>query len=177
MSHSHSCCNHQLPEGYIPKHNTQACESYDHFLISSETLSLDRACALVRDDSAGAISTFEGTTRNTFNGKRVLRLEYEAYEPMARKEWLNIVQEARSKYHLLRTAMHHRIGEVPVGQTSVIIIASSAHRADAINAVHFLIDSLKARLPIWKKEILDDGSGAWKENEAIDLTVHRPVSH
>ncbi|KAJ2322020.1 hypothetical protein GGI00_005978, partial [Coemansia sp. RSA 2681] len=100
---------------------------------------------------------------------------YEAYEDMARKVWYDIVAEARSKYHLLGTAMHHRVGEVAVGQTSVIIAAASAHRADAISAVHFLIDSLKARLPIWKKELLDDGTGTWKQNEDIDLSVHQPI--
>ncbi|KAI8321459.1 Molybdopterin biosynthesis MoaE [Martensiomyces pterosporus] len=171
------CCNHQLPDNYVPKHYKDTDDSYDHFLISAEPLSLDRACALVRDDSAGAISSFEGTTRNTFNGKHVIKLEYEAYESMARKEWYSIVKEARSKYHILSTVMHHRIGEVAVGQTSVIIAVSSAHRGDALNAVHFLIDSLKVRLPIWKKELLDDGSDSWKENEAIDLSVHKPTAH
>ncbi|KAJ2881397.1 Molybdopterin synthase catalytic subunit [Coemansia aciculifera] len=175
MAQPHSCCTHQLPEGYVPRHHKEVDPAYDHFLISPEPLSLDRACALVREDDAGAISTFEGTTRGTFNGARVIRLEYEAYDAMARKEWYNIVSEARSKYHLLGTVMHHRVGEVAVGQTSVIIAAASAHRADAINAVHFLIDSLKARLPIWKKELLDDGSDAWKQNETIDLSVHQPV--
>ncbi|KAJ1999471.1 Molybdopterin synthase catalytic subunit [Coemansia thaxteri] len=108
-------------------------------------------------------------------GMRVVRLEYEAYDAMARKEWYKIVAEARSMYHLLGTVMHHRVGKVAVGQTSVIIAAASAHRADAIDAVHFLIDSLKARLPIWKKELLDDGSDTWKQNEAIDLSLHRPT--
>ncbi|KAJ2156338.1 Molybdopterin synthase catalytic subunit [Coemansia sp. RSA 552] len=167
-----TCCDHQHPPGYVPKHHKTADAAYDHFLISATKLSLDKACDLVRSDSAGAISTFEGTTRNTFSGKRVLRLEYEAYESMASKEWYKIVQEARSKYHLLGTVMHHRIGEVGVGQTSVIIAASSAHRADAINAVHFLIDSLKVRLPIWKKELLEDGDELWKQNEPIDLSAH-----
>ncbi|KAJ1726647.1 Molybdopterin synthase catalytic subunit [Coemansia biformis] len=172
----HACCAHQLPPDYVPAHHADASEDYDHFLISAEPLSLDRACALVRSDAAGAISTFEGTTRGTFDGKRVVRLEYEAYEPMAKKEWLKIVQEARSKYHLLGTVMHHRIGEVAAGQTSVIVAASSAHRADALGAVHFLIDSLKARLPVWKKELLDDGTDTWKQNEPADMATHQPAA-
>ncbi|KAJ2684588.1 Molybdopterin synthase catalytic subunit [Coemansia spiralis] len=172
----HACCAHQHPPDYVPAHYAEASEDHDHFLISAEPLSLDRACALVRCDEAGAISTFEGTTRGTFGGKRVVRLEYEAYEPMAKKEWLLMVQEARSKYRLLGTVMHHRIGEVAVGQTSVIVAASSAHRADAIAAVHFLIDSLKARLPIWKKELLDDGTSAWKQNEAVDASVQQAAA-
>lgn len=105
-------------------------------------------------------------------GQRVIRLEYDAYEALAKKEWHKIVSEARSKYHLLCTAMHHRTGEVGVGQTSVVIAVSSAHRDDALNALHFLIDSLKARLPVWKKELLDDGTDAWKENGPIDLSAH-----
>ncbi|KAJ2515363.1 Molybdopterin synthase catalytic subunit [Coemansia sp. RSA 1939] len=172
MQKSACCGHHSLPEDYVPKHHRTVDEEYDHFLISPEQLSLDKACCLVRTDAAGAISTFEGTTRDTFNGKRVVRLEYEAYETMAKKEWHKIVGEAREKYHILGTVMHHRVGEVSVGQTSVIIAVSSAHRADAINAVHFLIDSLKARLPVWKKELLDDGSDTWKENEHVDMAVH-----
>ncbi|KAJ2358287.1 Molybdopterin synthase catalytic subunit [Coemansia sp. RSA 2618] len=172
-----TCCDHKLPEDYVPEHHKEVNADYDHFLITPESLSLDQACNLVRSDSAGAISTFEGTTRNTFNGKRVLRLEYDAYQPLAKAEWYRIVQECRSKYHILSTAMHHRIGEVAVGQTSVIIAVSSAHRADAISAVHFLIDSLKVRLPIWKKELLDDGSDSWKQNEPIDLDAHQSIAH
>ncbi|KAJ2307622.1 Molybdopterin synthase catalytic subunit [Coemansia sp. Cherry 401B] len=174
---THTCCNHTYPEDYVPEHHKDANEAYDHFLISSEKLSLDQACDSVRTDAAGAISTFEGTTRNTFNGKRVIRLEYDAYQPLAKKEWYKIVQEARSKYLILGTVMHHRIGQVPVGHTSVIIAVSSAHRADAISAVHFLIDSLKVRLPIWKKELLDDGTDTWKQNEPIDLDTHKPIQH
>ncbi|KAJ1738725.1 Molybdopterin synthase catalytic subunit [Coemansia sp. RSA 1290] len=169
----HSCCNHQLPHDYIPQHHKDASEEHDHFMISPDKLSLDKACDLVRNNAAGAISTFEGTTRDTFDGKQVVKLEYEAYESLAKKEWLKIVQEARSKYYILETVMHHRTGEVGVGQTSVIIAVSSAHRADAINAVHFLIDSLKVRLPIWKKELLDDGTGTWKENGPVDMSIHK----
>ncbi|KAJ2768449.1 hypothetical protein IWQ56_002933 [Coemansia nantahalensis] len=171
----HACCTHQHSGDYVPAHFEEASEDHDHFLISAEPLSLDRACALVRCDAAGAISTFEGTTRGTFGGKRVVRLEYEAHESMAKKEWLRLVQEARSKYRLLGTAMHHRVGEVAVGQTSVVVAASAAHRADAIDAVHFLIDGLKARLPIWKKELLEDGTSAWKQNEAVDQSVCPPA--
>ncbi|KAJ2446300.1 hypothetical protein GGF42_005734, partial [Coemansia sp. RSA 2424] len=67
MAQQHSCCTHKVPEGYVPRHHTEVDPAYDHFLISAEPLSLDRACALVREDDAGAISTFEGTTRGTFN--------------------------------------------------------------------------------------------------------------
>ncbi|KAJ2889422.1 Molybdopterin synthase catalytic subunit [Coemansia aciculifera] len=169
MAQQDTCCTHKHPEGYVPLHHKEVDPAHDHFMISGDPLSLDQACALVRSDEAGAISTFEGMTRGTFNGKQVLRLEYEAYDEMARKVWYEIVAEARNKYHLLGTVMHHRIGEVAVGQTSVIIAVASAHRADAINAVHFLIDSLKARLPIWKKELLNDGTGNWKKNEDANI--------
>ncbi|KAJ2575136.1 Molybdopterin synthase catalytic subunit, partial [Coemansia sp. RSA 1804] len=123
MQKSACCGHHSLPEDYVPKHHRTVDEEYDHFLISPEQLSLDKACGLVRTDAAGAVSTFEGTTRDTFNatfafvvlsnvGKRVVRLEYEAYESMAKKEWHKIVGEAREKYHILGTVMHHRVGEV-----------------------------------------------------------------
>ncbi|KAI8375883.1 Molybdopterin biosynthesis MoaE [Blakeslea trispora] len=130
--------------------------------ISSEELpSLDQVVNLVQDDSAGAISTFSGTTRDTFEGKRVIELEYEAYTPMAKKLLNALITEARESWDLKHVAIYHRTGVVPVGKVSVIIATSSAHRADSLNAVSYLIDELKARCPIWKKEVYEDGS-VWK---------------
>lgn len=94
-------------------------------------------------------------------GKKVVQLEYEAYEPMAKKVLLDIIQKARSKWSLKHIAIYHRTGTVPVGEVSVVIAASSAHREDSIHATEYLIDELKATCPIWKREVYEDGS-VWK---------------
>lgn len=113
--------------------------------------------------SCGAITTFSGTTRDTFEGKTVLELRYEAYIPMAIRQINSICASARSSWDLNSIAVAHRLGPVPVGETSVFIAISSVHRADALDACKFLIDEIKASVPIWKKEVYADGE-IWKEN-------------
>ncbi|CAH1758665.1 10595_t:CDS:2 [Entrophospora sp. SA101] len=134
--------------------------------ITPEPLILQDIVDLVKDDSAGAITTFSGTTRNTFKDKIVVQLDYEAYIPMAEKILLSMIDESRSKWNLIKVAIYHRVNTVPVGETSVIIAVSSAHRHESIHAVEWLIDQLKDKAPIWKKEIYNDGS-VWKDNKAI----------
>lgn len=112
---------------------------------------------------AGAIATFSGTTRDTFEGKAVLELRYEAYVPMAIRCINSICSSARASWNLHSVAVAHRIGTVPVGETSVFVAVSSVHRADALEACRFLIDEIKARVPIWKKEVYSNGE-VWKEN-------------
>ncbi|KAI7888153.1 molybdenum cofactor synthesis protein 2 large subunit [Mucor mucedo] len=130
--------------------------------ISGDHLpTLDHVTALVQDDGAGAITTFSGTTRNVFEDKVVVELEYEAYIPMAKKVLLDIIKESRAKWDLKHVAIFHRTGVVPVGKTSVIVATSSKHRADSMDAARYLIDELKDRCPIWKKEVYENGS-VWK---------------
>ena len=93
--------------------------------------------------------------------KTVIQLEYESYIPMAEKVLSNIIYEARTKWALTKVAIYHRIGTVPVGETSVIIAASSIHRKESLHAVEWLINRLKEKAPIWKKEVYSDGS-IWK---------------
>ncbi|KAJ2955214.1 hypothetical protein NQZ79_g8754 [Umbelopsis isabellina] len=130
-------------------------------LFDGSLPTLDEACQLVASDSAGAISTFSGTTRDNFNGKQVLKLEYEGYGPMAEKILREIAEETRSKWEIQHVLVYHRLNEVPIGEASVIIAVSSAHRREAMRAVEYLIDELKIRCPIWKKEFYMDGS-IWK---------------
>jgi molybdopterin synthase catalytic subunit len=130
-------------------------------LFTNPLPSLDEASHLVASDSAGAISTFSGTTRDHFQGKQVLKLEYEGYGPMAEKILQHIILEAREKWEIQHVLVYHRLNEVPIGEASVIIAVSSAHRKEAMQAVEYLIDELKARCPIWKKEFYLDGS-VWK---------------
>ncbi|KAM2507987.1 hypothetical protein FF1_030173 [Malus domestica] len=133
--------------------------------ILEEEIQIDMAKYInyVSAPQAGAIATFSGTTRDTFAGKTVLELRYEAYVPMAIRCLKSICSSARSSWNLLSIAVAHRLGPVPVGQTSVFIAVSSIHRVDALDACKFVIDEIKASVPIWKKEVYANGE-VWKEN-------------
>jgi molybdopterin synthase catalytic subunit len=102
--------------------------------------------------------TFAGTTRRDNVGRRVLRLEYEAYEPMALSEMRKLADEAGQRWQIVRIAIRHRIGVVEIGQTSVAIAVAAAHRAEAFEACRFAIDRLKEVVPIWKKEYFEGGT-------------------
>jgi MoaE-MoaD fusion protein len=113
--------------------------------------------AAVADPGAGAIATFVGTTRNENSGRRVLRLEYEAYEPMALNEMRKLALEAVQRWGITRAAVTHRVGVVEIGEASVAIAVSAPHRAEAFSACRFLIDRIKEIVPIWKKEHFEGG--------------------
>ncbi|RYG51553.1 molybdenum cofactor biosynthesis protein MoaE, partial [archaeon] len=135
--------------------------------ITAERLDLAGIAARVTHPSAGGISIFVGTTRDHHGGKGVACLEYEAHEPLALAEMRRIAHEAFigvGKGQLARVILHHRLGVVPVTESSVIIAVSSPHRAEALAATDYLIHRLKARVPVWKKEVYTDGTSNWKEN-------------
>jgi molybdopterin synthase catalytic subunit len=127
------------------------------FLLSGEPLSLDAAVSEVASPEAGAIATFVGTTRARSRGREVVRLEYEAYEGMAEQTMERIAAGLRERYELLGVSIHHRVGTVGIGETSVVIAVSAAHRADALAACRDAIDELKVTVPLWKKEIYEGG--------------------
>jgi molybdopterin synthase catalytic subunit/molybdopterin converting factor small subunit len=127
------------------------------FLLSDEPLSLDRVVDEVRDERAGAIATFTGTTRATSRGREVVHLDYEAYEGMAEQVMAEIARELEERYDLCAVAVHHRTGRVTIGETSVVIAVSAPHRADALAACRDAIDQLKERVPLWKKEVYEGG--------------------
>ena len=132
--------------------------------VGEDPIDLSRIVASVSNDAAGAVATFIGTTRDSFHGKRVVHLEYEGYVPMAEKELLKVCARAHERWTLLGLHIAHRLGVVRVGEASVVVAASSAHRADALEATHFCIDELKASVPIWKLEVYDGDERTWKEN-------------
>lgn len=116
------------------------------------------ACrALVSDPGAGGIVTFVGTVRNQTSGKAVIRLEFEAYEPMAISEMRKIAEAAAHQWPIKRMAIHHRVGSLAVGDIAVIIAVATPHRKAAFAACAYAIDTLKETVPIWKKEIFEDG--------------------
>jgi MoaE-MoaD fusion protein len=127
------------------------------FLLSDEPLALDRAVDEVRSDEAGAIATFTGTTRVHSRDRVVTHLDYEAYEGMAERVMAEIADALHARYELCAVAIHHRVGRVGIGETSVVIAVSSAHRQAALAACKDAIDELKERVPLWKKEVYEGG--------------------
>jgi molybdopterin synthase catalytic subunit len=125
--------------------------------IGREPVDIEALEQAVADPAAGATVTFAGTTRNGNAGRRVLRLEYEAYEPMALSEMRKLAREAGERFKIVRIAIQHRIGFVAIGETSVAISVSAAHRAEAFEACRFAIDRLKEVVPVWKKEYFEGG--------------------
>ena len=127
------------------------------FEIVSQPIDVEAVIGAVADSSTGATVTFIGTTRDHHEGRRVTRLEYEAYPEMALAELRKIGDAARRRWPIERVAIVHRIGVVPVGDASVVIAVSAGHRAAAFDACRFAIDRLKEVVPIWKKEYFEGG--------------------
>jgi molybdopterin synthase catalytic subunit len=122
------------------------------FRLASEPLSVEDAVGEVRDEAAGAIAPFVGTTRAHSRGRDVLHLEYEAYEGMAEQVMANLATELTQRHDLCKVAIHHRVGRVDIGGTSVVIAVSAPHRAAALEACAEAIEELKVSVPLWKKE-------------------------
>ncbi len=127
------------------------------FRLSPDALSLDAVVDEVRDERAGAIATFVGTTRVESRGRTVHYLEYEAYEGMAENVMAEIAASLKERYDLCEVAIRHRIGRVDIGDASVVIAVSAPHRQDALAACKDAIDTLKAQVPLWKKEVYEGG--------------------
>jgi len=127
------------------------------FRLQAEPLSLDAVVDEVRSEQAGAIATFIGTTRAQSRGRTVLHLDYEAYEEMAEQVMAGIAAELTSRYEIDAIAIHHRTGRVEIGEASVVIAVSAPHRQDALAACKDAIDTLKERVPLWKKEFYEGG--------------------
>ena len=123
-------------------------------LDDAAVATLERAVAHA---SVGGIVTFRGVVRDTNKGKRVRYLEYEAYPEMAEREMAAIAAEVARRWSTDRVALVHRIGRLEIGECSVVVIVACAHRAEAFEACRYAIDTLKASVPIWKKEIAEDG--------------------
>lgn len=121
-------------------------------------LSIDRAYELVQDPACGGIVLFIGTIRNHNKGKTVTHLDFESYAPMAIKEMTRIAEKAKTDHGLHAVVLHHRVGQLAIGDIAVIVAVSSHHRKAAFTGCEQVIDELKEHVPIWKKEFLEDGS-------------------
>ena len=133
------------------EHNNILCE------ITQTPINMQVLTDFVSDPAAGAMATFVGMTRDTNDGRRVIRLEYECYPGMAEKEMRKIAAEVLTRWPIRKIAMIHRLGQVDIGEASVAIAVSSGHRHAAFEACHFAINQLKEIVPIWKKELYEGG--------------------
>lgn len=125
--------------------------------ISDKPLNTQAVLDLVSSPEAGAVDIFIGTVRNNTKKKNVQRLEFESYDSMAIKEMAKIVERAKAQWPMLKMAIHHRKGILNIGDIAVIIAVSTPHRQASFDACQFAIDTLKETVPIWKKEVFDDG--------------------
>ena len=126
-------------------------------LLTREPLDPEAITATVRDDANGGVVTFLGTTRNETDGRRVLYLEYEAYEGMAEKMLARIAEEIHERWGTRHVSIAHRFGRQEIGEVSLVVAVASPHRVEAFAACQYVVDRIKQDVPIWKKEVLEDG--------------------
>ncbi len=132
--------------------------------LTCERIDAESLVAAARRAEDGAVVVFDGIARNNTRGRQTLYLDYEAYEEMAEKQLRGLAAEARSRFGVRQVSIVHRLGRLEVGETSVLIVVASAHRAQAFDACRWLIDTLKKTVPIWKRETFADGA-VWAPGE------------
>ena len=146
--------------GGLPGEETRAA----HCEIVRERIPTEEIAAKLRAGEDGAVLVFEGVVRNNTRGRRTLYLDYESYVPMALRELEALAEHALGEFKIRDIRVVHRIGRIEIGETSVVIVVASAHRAAAFEACRYAIDTLKKKVPIWKKEYFEDGA-VWADGE------------
>jgi molybdopterin synthase catalytic subunit len=134
--------------------------------ITREPIDSEAVVRRLKHSADGAAVVFDGVVRDNTRGRRTLYLEYEAYEAMALKQMQALVAEAPARFGVRGISIIHRLGRLEIGETSVLIVVGSAHRAAAFEACRWIIDRLKKTVPIWKKEYFEDGA-VWADGEAF----------
>lgn len=142
------------------------------FELSPNKIATDKLKTSLESPEAGALVCFEGVVRNHNDGKPVRTLEYEAYQPLAESEAKKILAEANQRFSILSAACAHRTGLLNIGETAVFVGVTSAHRDAAFQACRYIIDEIKTRLPIWKKETYEDGSSDWVNCQHAVMCQH-----
>ena len=127
-------------------------------LITTDPLDAESVTNLVKSTSNGSVVTFEGTTRDETSGRKVVRLEYEAYPEMAERTFQQIFDEVLGRWGLNHVAVAHRIGTLELGETSLLVAVAAPHRAEAFAITMYVVERIKEIVPIWKKEFFEDGS-------------------
>ena len=130
--------------------------------VTDEVLRPDDAVAAVQTRASGAVTVFLGVVRDNNLGRNVGHLEYDAYPAMAERVMREIAEEAKARFGLEDCAVLHRTGRLEIGETSPLVAVASGHRAESFDAGHWLVDEIKKRVPVWKKEVWEDGE-AWIE--------------
>jgi molybdopterin synthase catalytic subunit len=143
-----------------------------HAAIVRERIDAQAILNRIKRPEDGAAIVFDGVVRNNTRGRQTLYLNYEAYEEMALKQMEGLASEALEKFRVRDVALVHRLGRLEIGETSVLIVVTSAHRAAAYEASRWLIDTLKKTVPIWKKEFFVDGA-VWAHGEPFPAEIPR----
>jgi molybdopterin synthase catalytic subunit len=133
--------------------------------VTDQPIDLAPLLAAVQAPDRGGVATFLGLVRNHHGGRAVLRLDYSAYGPMAEAECGRIVAEAETRWRVA-VALRHRVGSLAIGDTAVAVVAASSHRDDAFTACRYVIEEVKRRVPVWKREFYADGTVAWVDPTA-----------
>ena len=135
-----------------------------------EHIDTEQLVDAAKDGADGAVVVFDGIVRNHSRGRKTLYLDYEAYEDMARRQMTALAQEALTRFGVRHVTVVHRLGRLQIGETSVLIVVASAHRAQAFEACRWVIDTLKKTVPIWKKETFLDGA-VWTDGEPFPPAI------
>ncbi len=138
--------------------------------LTRERIDAEKLVAEAKSGEDGAVVVFDGIVRNNTRGRATLYLDYEAYEEMALKQMRQLAAEARERFKVRQVTLVHRLGRLEIGETSVLIVVASAHRAQAFEACRWLIDTLKQTVPIWKKEMFADGA-VWAAGEPFPAEI------
>jgi molybdopterin synthase catalytic subunit len=142
------------------------------FAITRDTIEVASLRRGLEDRRCGAMVCFEGWVRDHSEGRSVLRLEYEVYEALAQREGKAIIAEARERFGVVEAVCVHRVGALEIGDCAVWVGVSSAHRAASFEACRYIIDQVKLRVPIWKKELFGDGGAEWVESVSCVNAPH-----
>jgi molybdopterin synthase catalytic subunit len=138
------------------------------FAITADPLDPAALVEAVRRDESGAVALFYGVVRNENKGRSVQYLEYDAYPEMAIKKMKEVADEVRARFPVTGVGVLHRIGRLEIGETSLLVAVSSGHRKEAFEACHFAVDRIKEIVPVWKKEVWDDGE-EWIEGHVPEV--------
>ena len=134
-----------------------------NFTITSEPIVATELIIQLKEPDCGAITTFSGTVRQHNNDRQVIQLHYQSYKTLAVKEGNKILGETKEQFNIVNALCTHRVGDLNIGETAVWIGVNAEHRDAAFNACRYIIDAIKIRVPIWKKEIYVDGDSGWLE--------------
>jgi molybdopterin synthase catalytic subunit/molybdopterin converting factor small subunit len=148
-------------------------EGMDEIRIVRERIATEAVVRQLKRPSDGAVVVFDGIVRDNTRGRQTLYLDYEAYEAMALKQMDSLALEARNRFEVRGVSIIHRLGRLKIGETSVLIAVSAAHRAAAFDACRWIIDTLKKTVPIWKKEYFEDGA-VWADGEPFPEETRLP---